>query len=540
MKRAVSISLVLYCLALGRIDAQDRYMVFFTDKSGTAFSLSDPTRFLSDRAIQRRQKQQIAVLENDLPVNRHYVERVVATGAETFFTTRWMNGVLVQATASQISNIEALSFVSHTEYVAPDAPLSSDSNADGFASAAGREEAEARPSDFQNDMLGIDRMHQSGFLGEGILIGVFDEGFDNLSSIPGFAHLFEDNRILYTRDFTRNSTNVENNVTHGRRVLSVLAADTDELSGTAPEASYILSITETSGEYRIEEYNWLFAAEMADSAGVDIITTSLGYNLFNDPMMDYSPDQMDGQTTVITRSANLAASKGIALVTSAGNTGQSQEWPIITAPADSPDIIAVGAVNGALSRARISSIGPSADNRIKPDVAALGVSTALLDADGGVTFSDGTSFAAPLVAGLMAGVWQAHPELTAAQLLDLIRLSGSHYNSPDNETGYGIPNFVIIEQIIDEIDQPAAGGFTVYPNPSTLTFVYLAFDTSFFDQDINVSVTNMKGEHINRYSFTPTSRDNRIQIEIGGCPPGVYLIEVTGAGQAFTRKLIKH
>jgi hypothetical protein len=516
-------------------------MVFFTDKSGTSFSLNNPTQFLSARAIQRRQKQQIAVLENDLPVNRHYVDEVAATGAETFYTTRWMNGVLVQATASQISDIEALPFVNHTEYVAPDDPLTSDgSNADGFASAAGNEGAEARPSDFQNDMLGIDRMHQSGFQGEGILIGVFDEGFDNLSSIPAFAHLFEDNRILYTRDFTRNQTNVENNITHGRRVLSVLAADAEELTGTAPEASYILSITEASGEYRIEEYNWLFAAEMADSAGVDIITTSLGYNLFNEPMMDYSLEQMDGQSTVITRSANLAASKGIALVTSAGNTGQSQEWPIITAPADSPDILAVGAVNSALSRARISSLGPSADNRIKPDVAALGVSTAVLDANGGVTFSDGTSFAAPLVAGLMAGVWQAHPELTAAELLDLIRLSGSQYDSPDNEIGYGIPNFVTVERIIDEIDKPVAQDFTVYPNPSSQTFVYLAFDTSFFDQEIGVSLTNMQGQRINRYSFTPTKRDNRIQIETGGSPPGIYLIEVTGAGQTFTRKLIKY
>lgn len=535
--KAVSISLVLYCLCLGHLNAQDRYMVFFTDKAGTGYSINNPQSYLSQRALQRRQNQQISIVENDLPVNQSYVDALKTLGAETYFQTKWMNGVLIQVDPDLIDDIEALSFVSHTEYVAPGVLLTADgSDSDGVESSEG---AEAGQSRLQNEMIGIGAMHDAGYEGQGILIAVFDEGFNNLSNIPAFDHLFQENRILYTQDFSTNRSNVENDVTHGRRVLSVLAARSEDLTGTAPEATYILSITEASGEYRVEEYNWLFAAERADSAGVDIINTSLGYNLFLDPSMDYSLDQMDGQTTVITRATNLAASKGIALVTSAGNTGQSLQWPIITAPGDSPFNLAVGSVNAALQKARISSVGPSADNRIKPDVAALGISTAVAGTDGTVTFSDGTSFASPLVAGLMAGVWQAYPELTAQELLNLIRLSSSQHNKPDNELGFGIPNFVTLTQIIDEVDLPTVDDLTVYPNPTNDSFVNLAFDASFLDESVKVLLIQMNGQVINRYDFTPTDRDNRIQVSLGNNPPGLYLLKVTGAGGTFTKKVIR-
>lgn len=538
MLRAVSISMILYGFAIGHLNAQDRYMVFFTDKSESAFSASQPQTFLSPRAIQRRQKQQITVVENDLPVNTTYVQAVRELGAETYFTTRWMNGVLVQADAIVIASIEALSFVDHTEFVAPEATLTANGeNAEGFDS---KETPEVSQSSFQNRMVGIDVMHSDGFEGQGMLIAVLDEGFSNLSNIPAFAHLFDDDRLLYTRDFTQNRRSVENRANHGLRVLSVLAAKSEDLVGTAPEASYILSVTEAAGEYRVEEYNWLFAAEMADSAGVDIINTSLGYNLFSDPTMDYSLDQMDGQTTVITRAHNLAASKGIALVTSAGNTGQSQEWPIITAPGDSPNVLAVAAVNAALSRARISSRGPTADDRIKPDVAALGIATAVLSTDGNFSFSDGTSFASPIVAGLMAGVWQANPELTAEELLQVIRLSGSQYDAPDNDLGYGIPNYVTIARIIDEIKLPTAQDLTAYPNPTSESFVNLAFNDVFLNQAVQVLLIDIKGQLISQYEFEPTERDNRIKIGIGNQPAGLYLLKITGAGSTFTKKVIKY
>ena len=257
-------------------------------------------------------------------------------------------------------------------------------------------------------MLGIDRMHQEGFRGDGLLVAIFDSGFRNYTNLPAFSHLIDREGIIQTFDYTKNSVSVENNFDHGLRVLSVLGADA-EMIGAVPQANYILAITENEvSEYRIEEYNWLFAAEMADSAGVDVINTSLGYSVFDDESMSYTQDQMDGETTVISRAASIAASKGIVLVASAGNEGNNA-WGTITAPADSEHLLAVGAVNNLADLANFSSTGPSADGRIKPDVVAQGVNTQLTNSQGTVTFQNGTSFSAPLVAGLAAGLMEAFP-----------------------------------------------------------------------------------------------------------------------------------
>ena len=345
--------LLLICLLIVFTSAwsQDRYMVFFTDKTGSPFSISNPAAFLSQRAIERRQRQGLSITEQDLPVPENYVNTLSGLGATCFYRTKWMNGVLVQMEESLLADIRALDFVREVEYVAPGATLNHQSSGGDALEKSFGFNAE---SDFQNQMLGIDLMHADGYRGEGLLIGVFDEGFSRLSDHTAFDHLFADDRILYTFDYTANEENVENTVlTHGTRVLSTLAAnEPGQLVGSAPEASYILTITEDAGEYRVEEYNWLFAVEKADSAGVDIINTSLGYNVFNDASMDYTQADMDGQTTVITRAANMAFDRGILLLTSAGNTGLDLEWNIIRAPADSPNILAVGAVNVTGDRAR--------------------------------------------------------------------------------------------------------------------------------------------------------------------------------------------
>lgn len=518
--------------------AQDRYMVFFTDKAGSAFSINSPQEFLSPRSIARRQKQSIPIIEQDLPVNSSYVMALENLGAETYYTSKWLNGVLIQAEALLIPAIEALDFVDRVEYVAPGAPLSSDGNGGDGAPAY---EMEMAKSDFQNEMLGIDHMHADGFKGAGILIGVFDEGFNNLSNIPAFEHLFLDNRIRYTYNYSTNSPVIENAETHGTRVLSTLAAvEEGELIGTAPEASYILAVTEASGEYRVEEYYWLFAAEQADSAGVDIINTSLGYYRFDDPAMDYEQSDMDGQTAVITRASNIAASKGILLLTSAGNTGLNAQWPIITAPGDSPNVLAVAAVNSVRERARTSSLGPSADNRTKPDLAALGIATAVISSSGTVSFSDGTSFASPLITGLAAGLWQANPELTAAELLQLLRLSGHQYDDPDNEIGFGIPDYPTAIRVADEIDLPTANELLIYPNPTSDNRVSLAFDQRFFGQSVQVVLVNSNGRSLNQYLLNPSVRDNRIIIDLEHHSAGLYLVRVSGAGGTFTKKLIKY
>jgi len=308
--------------------------------------------------------------------------------------------------------------------------------------------------------------------------------------------------------------------------------------GTAPEASYILCVTEAQGEYRVEEYNWLFAAEMADSAGVDIISTSLGYSIFDDVQMNYAYADMDGETTVITQAANMAASKGIALVSSAGNEG-GRSWNFITAPADSESVLAVGAVDRGLDKASFSSFGPSSEGRIKPDVTALGQSTALINAFGDIVFQSGTSFSAPLVAGLATGLWQAFPKLTSFELLDLIKQSANQYNRPDVMLGYGIPDFIRAYDIAF-IPEPIENTVLIYPNPVVDGLVNLVFADGVLNEDLELSLVNKNGQELQRFRISPQEDDNRIRLDISNQKHGIYILRIRGERTNFNRKIIKY
>lgn len=534
-------TLLLICLLKASVSvwSQDRYVVFFTDKAGSSFSIDKPAAFLSQRAIERRQRQGISIQQQDLPVQESYISSLKSLGVTCFYRTRWMNGVLVQMEKRLLASVQALRFVRNVEYVAPGVMKDQSSGGGGVSISFGTK----AKSDLQNQMLGINRMHADGYRGKGVLIGVFDGGFRKVSKLPAFRHLFADRRILYTFDYTANEENVENTVfDHGTMVLSVLAADKPgQFTGTAPRASYILATTEEgTSEYRIEEYNWLFAAEKADSAGVDIINTSLGYSVFNDARMNYTKAEMDGKTTVITKAVNRAFERGILLVTSAGNTGRNPNWDTILAPADSPNTLAVGAVNITGDRVRFSSKGPTADGRVKPDVMALGSGTAVMRAHGIFTFSSGSSFSSPLVTGLAAGLWQAYPGLTAAQLLDVIRRSGDNYSNPDHESGYGIPGYVKALKLAKEISLPITPDLAAYPNPIVNNIVNLAFGSRFFGQPVAVAVYDSRGVKQKTYQLNPTARNRRIRLYLGEIPAGIYLIKITGAGGSTILKSIVH
>lgn len=533
MIRATS-QIFLFLLLTTGLQAQDRYMVFFKDKANSAYSISNPSAFLSGRAISRRLKNNVEVTEQDLPVNQNYVDAVAQLGVETYFTTRWMNGVLVQMDPALVDDVLAIPAVDEVEYVAPGNLLSPPPG----ARAKFEEDPISPPriSQQQYQMLGIDRMHEEGFMGEGVYIAIFDDGFANYTTLPAFAQTIQDNRIRYTMDFTRNRQNVDNSFSHGLRVFSILAADS-EMIGAAPGASYMLSVTEAPGEYRVEEYNWLFAAEAADSAGVDIINTSLGYNIFNDAAMNYTVGDMDGQTTVITRAANIAASKGMLLVASAGNTGGSQ-WNIITAPADSESVLAVGAIDQFELLAAFSGRGPTADNRIKPDVVGLGVGTQLTTGQGAIDFQNGTSFSAPLITGLAAGLVQAFPDKTSAEVMDYIRMSGDRSETPDNFYGYGLPEFIRASQIADESLIPIADGVKAYPNPTREPYFTLTFSEAFLGQDIDAQVFNSDGELLNTYEFTPRLFENALRINLNSARTGLLLVRLISQAGVVTKKII--
>lgn len=421
----------------------NRYMVFFNDKVGTPFSITDPAAFLSQRAIERRGNQSIPIVEQDLPVVPSYVTQVKGTGAKVLYKTKWMNGVLVEATAAQASALGGLSCVTSVKQVAPGArPTPS-----GRIRSSGKfkEISEtAASTDIQLSMLSINTMHDKGFHGEGMFIAVLDAGFPGANTASFFDHVFSEGRFDATTsyDFVSGGSNVFRQHTHGTNVWSIIGAyKKDQFIGGAYKAKFVLFVTEHQPtEYRVEEYNWLFAAERADSVGVDIISSSLGYREFDDATMDYSAAHLDGETAVITKAAEMAATKGIAVVVSAGNEGNNAPTTI-GAPADAEHVLSIGAVTSSRIISSFSSIGPTADGRIKPDVAALGTGVSIISSAGTISSGSGTSFSCPLMSSFVAGLWQEFPDLTVSQLFDLVRSMGNQAASPNNFLGYGIPDY---------------------------------------------------------------------------------------------------
>lgn len=509
----------------------NRYMVFFSDKDNVPFSLERPQEFLSQKAINRRAKHNIPIVAEDLPVDSSYVTQIGEFGT-TFFTSKWFNAALIQMNAANISTLEELTFVDKVEFVAPGEVLTTVVTQAPSNSEARTVDLDNFSSVSQAGMLGANEMHDEGYRGEGILIAILDGGFTGVDEYQPFQHLFTNNQIVATKDFVTNSLNPYRFSSHGTGVLSCMGSfSTESLKGLAYNADYALLVTEeVSTEYRIEEYNWVFGAEFADSIGADIINTSLGYTDFDDPSMDYNFSDLDGETTVISRAAEKAFSKGIFMVTSAGNLG-NDDWRFISAPADSENILTVGAVDNGLERVGFSSIGPTSDNRIKPDVVALGQGVTVF-LGGRYQLSNGTSFAAPLVAGLAAGLMQANPDWTNDELLRAIKLSGSNAENPNQFIGYGVPNFRLegIDVILNVPNETYLEA--VYPNPVNQL---LNIDVSSLSYTGAV-LFNQEGRKMDSFQSLPSLR---WQIDFSGYPSGVYFLKLQGISSTETVRIVK-
>ena len=452
-----------------------KYLVQLRDKAGSPYSVGRPDQFLSQRSILRRQKQNIPVLERDLPVNPAYVTQLQQAGAKIWFTSRWLNAVLVEATDATIATVQKLPIVKGLEFgrSLANARLDAGSTFPSTATKAGDQAVkfgDLLPLNYgtstdQVTQIGVDNMHQQGFHGENILIGVLDAGFLNADKAGFLKPVFDEKRVLATYDFVRKETAVYEDDSHGLSCLAAIAATADnQLYGTAFKAQFVLIRTEDAGsESRLEEANWLFGAEYADSAGVDVISSSLGYTQFDDASTNYTYQNLDGKTALVTRAAQIASETGMVVVVAAGNDGNSS-WRYLSAPADAVGVLAIGAVTQAGQRAGFSSFGPSADGRVKPDLAARGQGTVVGSPGGQILLGNGTSFATPLVAGLAAGFWQAHPQLTAAQVTLALRQSGSQFSNPDDQLGYGIPNFERASVVAESLQ-----ALLIYPNPFSET-----------------------------------------------------------------------
>lgn len=422
------------------------------DKRAGDYSLSQPQRFLSKRSLERRARQRLAVDSTDLPVSRKYVRLFEQGGATVVGTSRWHNSVLVSSTDSLLlDRLTSLPCVSRWQcvFIAPDSIEKAEDirwnvheHFNQWDSVKNDPYGMARQ---QIEMLGGDRLHDAGYRGQGLVVAILDGGFQNYDRIPALQKAV----VLGLRDVippvlsTRSTkVNPAMKIDHGTKVLSAMAAQAPEVAmGSAPDAHYwLLRCEEPAFEQPVEEDFWTMAAELADSLGADVINSSLGYYDYDGHRGSYRLQDLDGLTAFISRSASMLAAKGIVLCNSAGNSGMGP-WKKIGVPADARDIITVGAITKDKQLAAFSSIGPSQDGRVKPDVVAMGAPATLISGRGTLVHDMGTSFSTPIVCGLVACLWQALPDKTALEIIDLVRRSASQYAEPTNIFGYGIPDF---------------------------------------------------------------------------------------------------
>ncbi|HRI26838.1 MAG TPA: S8 family serine peptidase [Chitinophagales bacterium] len=531
-----------------------KYWIAFTDKAATPYTITQPYAFLSAKTLERRAAYNIPVLENDLPVDPAYVQLVKDAGATVLYTSRWMNGAVITVPDSAtLLAVQALPFVVNSRGVSkskPGAAPGTRPKFDASVPAAKTQSSNVYGSDeyygdayHQISMLHGDYLHTQGYKGQGMVIAIMDAGFANVNNMTVFQSHFENGRILGTRDFVAGGSDVFVSSTHGTHVFAISGGNLPgTYVGAAPEASFWLFRTEDAPtETIIEEYNWLAAAEFADSVGVDVINTSLGYSEFDDTTMNYTYTDMNGNTAIISRAADLAASKGMLVVCSAGNQG-NKAWQYITAPADADSVMTIGAVDSLGIYAFFSSKGPSSDGQIKPNVAAQGFKTAYVNIFNTVEKGNGTSYSAPIITGLAACLWQANRGKTNMEILQAIQQSASQFATPDSLLGYGLPNFYTAVLTVSNnpiLQMPAELSPMVYPNPfnhETNIFYYATGN-----EMVNFELYDLSGKLIASYRFE--ARQNlpySIRLsEWANVAKGTYMLHIKDQKGSKTLKVIK-
>ena len=556
----VSLALVagaLNALAAAPAAAQGivrRHLVYFRDKAGTPFSVAQPQAFLSARSLARRTRQRIAVLPRDLPVNPAYVAqiRAVSGGPQVLYTSRWFNAAVVSCDSLTLTRIMALPKVSRAStlnrsYRAP-APFTTPAQLpEPAARGTLATRAQYGPAYRQNQQIGALAMHDAGFRGDGMQIAVFDAGFPGTDTISALRPLFQEQRLASTRNFVDGGTSVYGRSDHGTNCLSTMAANKPGFFiGTAPKATFHLCITEdVYSEHPIEEANWLAAAEYADSVGVDIISSSLGYTDFDAPSVSYTYADLTGRNAISSRAATMAARVGMLVVSAAGNEG-NHAWRYVSAPADADSIMSVGAVDSLGNHAVFSSYGPTADGRIKPTLSAMGQATAVLSPNGGAYRGNGTSFACPVLAGMAAGFWQANPTLTAQQVIVALRSTATQAIAPDNTLGYGIPNFVTAYNALHPTaplaTSPAAAGadnaLHLYPNPIGSGQLTLVLPAALRGQPLKVRVLDARGAVVAQQQL-PAADGDEASLRLAPLAKGNYTCEVSAGSTRRTVKFVQ-
>lgn len=517
-------------LAAYIISAQEFVLIKFSDKPSADTYFTTPTLMLSQKALDRRVKYNIELNLQDVPVEENYVNQVEALGIEPVVVSKWFNGVFAELSETQIMQVENLPFVLEVETFVknPGAPRHQSQLEDKFT--VDDEDFVYGNTEAQVTQLNLQYLHNLGFTGEGMRIAVLDAGFPGVDEVEGFAYLRNNDKIKGGYNFVDDDPFFYTRGSHGTMVLSTMGGFIEnQYVGTAIDAEYYLFITEKSEEeIPQEEVWWIAAAERADSLGVDVINTSLGYNEFDDARYNYTYEDMDGQTAFISRGAQIAAEKGMMVVNSAGNSGGS-DWHYITAPADGVDVFTIGSVNSQGESSGFSSFGPTPDGRIKPDVSARGSSAYVIRPNGDIDTASGTSFSSPIMAGAMACFIQAFPEIHPLILRQKVRASADHFTNPTNQIGFGIPDFELAYGLALSVsDENINDEISVYPNPVSDVLNVQS------DKEIKtIQLISAEGKLIKKNL-------NSNQIKLNGLPNGIYFMKIElQNGKILFKKIIK-
>lgn len=539
MKKIIYIIVLLF--SFFAFAQEEDAWVYFTDKPNASTQLNFPLNFLTQRALDRRNNQGIALNVNDVPIHQTYIDQITAANGITVMAkSKWLNCLHIRGTTASINALTTLAFVDYVLFA--DASLNTRIAKPRTIKPVNKQLEVQTTFNYGNSfnqiqMLNGHLLHQANYTGTGKIIAVLDSGFINVDSTQPFQRLFDNNAILGGYNYVSQSTNVYSLHNHGTLTLSCMGAFVDgQLVGTAPDAQYYLFVTEDiSEENPVEESYWVEAAEEADRLGVDIISTSLGYYGYDNPNYSHEYSDFTGNTAFASRGANIAFSKGMIVVASAGNGGNSPS-PLnrVGVPAEATNVLAVGAVNALRIYAPFSSIGPSFDGRIKPDVMAQGVAAVVANTSGTIQTASGTSFSCPIMAGMIACFWQAVPNLTNQQIVNLIKQSADHYSNPNAQYGYGIPDFqVALANGLLSVNVNSDAHFVLFPNPIVDT-IAIVFPNGF--ENANITLYNALGQKIkeNRISIAAST------ISLEDLNSGVYIYKIESNSFSQSGKIIKN
>jgi len=534
-KILVSFLLVSFLNAFSQEDA----WVYFNDKPNAQTFLDNPLSMLSQRALDRRENQGITLTVQDTPIYEPYVDQISnADGITVMAQSKWLNCVHVRGELTNIQSLTNFSFVNHIRF-ADNSLNNRFSNPNPIQVINKQLDVQSNfnygNSTNQIQMLNAQILHQQDYTGQGKIIAVLDSGFINVNSTAPFQRLFDNNLILGGYNFVSHNSDVYSLHNHGTSTLSCMGAFVDgQLVGTAPDASYYLFVTEdVAAENPVEESYWVQAAEESDRLGADVISTSLGYFEYDNPNYSYQYSDLTGDHAFISQGANIAFSKGMIVVASAGNSGATNN-PNIGVPAEATNVLAVGAVQANETYALFSSIGPSFDGRIKPDVMAQGQQSTVANTAGQITSANGTSFSCPIMAGAITSFWSAIPWATNQQVLDFVKQSADRFLSPDDQFGYGIPDFQIALAMAQlSTNESLINKFTLYPNP-TNDKISINFPNTI--DEINFILYNNLGQKI----IEKNIKNEFPQISLENNSSGIYFYTIQSKSDFQSGKIIKN